>query len=195
MATRGQTDPMEDTDWYEDPRRRTAVVQALHDQLTPPAGWRVELIDGELVVSSVPTPAKAYTVELIRTALAGLLPPTLGAYENVEFDEPGGDLLVPDIGVWPRELMRYIGTRPHPRDCALAVDVVPSSLRRRTPDKSAAYARCGVPVYLVVERRRFTCVVFSEPEGDRYRRRHEVPFGKPVTLPLESPVTIDTSEF
>jgi len=195
MATRRQPDPLEDTDWYEDPRRHAAVVRALHDQLTPPAGWRVEILDGELVVSSVPTPAKACTVEITRTALAGTLPPTLGAYENVEFDEPAGDRLVPDIGVWPRKLMRYAGDRPHPRDCALAVDVVPSSPRKCEPDRSAAYAQCGVPAYLVVERRRFTCVVFTEPGGDKYRTRREVRFGEPVTLPLETPVTIDTSEF
>lgn len=58
-----------------------------------------------------------------------------------------------------------------------------------------AYARSGIPVYLLVDGGQRVSVVFTEPEGDRYRSRHEYPFGKPVTLPLETPVTIDTSEF
>ena len=38
-------------------------------------------------------------------------------------------------------------------------------------------------------------VVFTEPDGDRYRNRHETPFGKPVTLPLDTPATLETTEF
>lgn len=61
--------------------------------------------------------------------------------------------------------------------------------------KASGYARSGVPVYLLVDQDQRRSIVFSEPEGGRYRTRHEEPSGEPVVLPLAEPVQIDTSAF
>jgi Uma2 family endonuclease len=80
-------------------------------------------------------------------------------------------------------------------ECQLIVEVTSPHQEPRDYGKATAYARSRVPVYLVVDQAARLCVVFTEPEGDRYLTRHEVPFGKPVTLPLDPPVTLETSEF
>jgi hypothetical protein len=52
-----------------------------------------------------------------------------------------------------------------------------------------------VPIYLIVDQKRRRCAVHSEPEGDRFTCVTEVPFGTDLILPMEAPVTIDTSRF
>lgn len=195
IMTTERPESEEDTDWYDERRQRAAVVRALHDQLDPPAGWRVEIVEGELVVSPAPVPAHGYIIEIIRTAVAGSLPPTFGAYENIELEEPESDRYIPDLGVWPRAPLRHSNARPHPKLCALAVEVTSPNQSKRDYAKAAGYARCGIPVYLVVDRQKRVCVVFTEPEGDTYRHSHQVRFGEPVTLPLEEPLTIETTDF
>ncbi len=179
----------------DDRRQRAAVVRALHDQLDPPPGWRVEIIEGELVVSPAPSPGHGYIVEIIRTAVHQSLPATHGAYEAIELAEPEEDVFIPDLSVWPRKLLRRGTERPDPTHCALAVEVTSPSQSKRDYRKEAGYARCSIPTYLLVDRSREVCILYTEPGGDHYLTRHEIPFGKPVTLPLDPPVTVETSDF
>jgi Uma2 family endonuclease len=195
VMTTERPDSEEDAVWQNDRRRYAAEVRALHDQLDPSAGWRVEIIEGQLVVSPAPMPAHGYIVEVIRTAVAKSLPATHGAFEGIELEEPETDRYIPDLAVWPRKVLRGGSARPRPETCALAVEVTSPGQAKRDYAKAEGYARCGIPVYLLVDQTRGACVVFTEPVGERYRNRHEVLFGEVVTLPLETPVTIDTSEF
>ena len=194
MATE-RPEAEDDAVWQDDPRRYAREVRALHDQLDPSAGWRVEIIEGQLVVSPAPMPAHGYIVEVIRSAVARSLAATYGAFEGIELEEPETDRYIPDLAVWPRKALRGGRTRPHPKLCALAVEVTSPGQAKRDYIKAEGYARCAIPVYLVVDQTRAMCVVFTEPMGSRYRTRHEVPYGDPLTLPLETPVTIETSEF
>jgi Uma2 family endonuclease len=195
VTTMERPESEEDATWQYDRRRYAAEIRALHDQLDPPAGWRVEIIEGQLVASPAPMPARGYIVEVIRTAVASSLPPTDGAFEGIGLEEPETDRYIPDLGVWPRTAIRGGSVRPHPKLCILAVEVTSPGQAKRDYTKAEAYARCGIPVYLVVDQTRGACVVFTEPLGALYRNRHEVLFGETLTLPLETPVTIDTSEF
>ena len=179
----------------EERRQRAEVMRRLHDQLDPPAGWRVEIIEGELVVSPAPAPAHGYIVEIIRTTVANTLAREYRAYENIEFAEPEFDIYIPDLSVWPQHALRSLSGRPDASLCRFAVEVTSPGRAQHDYSKAAGYARCGIPTYLIVDRKRQRCVVFTEPGDGEYRDRHETPFGKPVTLPREPPVVIDTSDF
>jgi Uma2 family endonuclease len=185
----------EDSVWQDDPRRHAAAVRAIYDEITPPAGWRVEIIGGQIVVSAAPVPAHGYIVEIIRTAVAASLAPEYGAYENIEFEEPEADCYVPDLAVWLRKSLRGSVVRPRPEVCKLVVEVSLPGLSARDYTKAGRYARCGIPVYLLVDQSKGMCLVFSEPEGNRYRNVRQVAYGVPVTLPLDPPVTIETADF
>lgn len=180
----------------EDERRqRVAVLHELRDQLDPPPGWRVEIIQGELVVSPAPAPAHGYIVEIIRTAIQGSLPETHAAYEAIEAVGPEGDAFIPDVSVWPRAELRGRRKPLKPDLCTVAVEVTSPKQSKHDYDKARPYAASSIPVFLVVDTERQSCVVFSEPQGGEYREKHELPFGKPVTLPLEPPVTLETGDF
>lgn len=175
--------------------RYASVVRAVYADIDPPKGYRVEIVEGQITVSPTPAPRHAYIVGLIRRAVDAVLPDMYGSYENVSCQEPEIDCYIPDLGVWPNELMQTDDWALPGDQCRLAVEVTSPKQARRDYAKAAGYARSDIPVYLVVDQQRQVCVVFTEPEGDRYRTRHEVPFGKPVTLPLDPPVVLETDRF
>lgn len=178
---------------------RTAAdaVRAIHDEIDPPEGYRVEIVEGTITVASSPFGKHAIILMLIREAVAPALPKDYRLFENITLEEPEVDRYIPDLAAWPVKLVdsdtQWVFPGEH---CLLAVEVTSPGQERRDYAKAGGYARSGIPVYLVVDREARLCVVLTEPEGGRYRTRHEVPFGKPVTLPLEAgPVTIETAEF
>lgn len=177
-------------------QRYASLVRAAYAEIDPPEGYRVEIIEGMIVMSPTPAPRHAYIVALIRNAVEAALPDSLGAYENVSCEEPEVDYYVPDLAVWPRKLMRTETHWALPGDqCLLAVEVTSPKQGKRDYWKATGYARSGIPVYLVVDRQRQKCVLFTVPGREEYRDRHEIPFGAPVTLPLDTPVIIDTTDF
>jgi Uma2 family endonuclease len=187
----------EESDGYDDPRQRAAVIRALHDQLDPPEGYRVEIIEGNITVAATPFGRHASIIRRVRMAIEPTLPPEeYGFFENLTCQEPEIDRYIPDLGVWPVD---YIDSDEDwvfsAEQCAFAAEVTSPGQTKRDYSKAAGYARSRVPVYLIVDRARRVCVVLTEPEGGVYKNRHEEPFGKPVTLPLGTPVTIDTSRF
>jgi Uma2 family endonuclease len=177
-------------------RERAAVVRALHDQLDPPEGYRIEIIEGKIEVAATPMGRHAVLVRRIRQAVERDTPPEIGAFENITLEEPEIDRYIPDLAVWPEELVDTEAEWVFAGEgCLLAVEVTSPDQERRDYAKADGYARSGTPIYLLVDRKRRTCIVFSEPAGDRYMTRHEVPFGKPVTLPLDPPITLETADF
>jgi len=172
------------------------VLRTVYAEIDPPEGYRVEIVEGQITVSPTPAPKHAYIIGSIRNAVDAALPDEFGAYENLSCEEPEIDCYIPDLAVWPRDLLR---TETHwalpGAECLLAIEVTSPKQAKRDYAKAAGYARSGIPVYLLVDRQRQTCVLFTVPEGDEYRDRHEIPFGKPIALPLDPPVTIETSDF
>lgn len=65
--------------------------------------------------------------------------------------------------------------------------------------KYRAYARAGVPMYLLLDRfdiRGAMATLFTEPNEDgTYKRSDPVPFGKPLLLPAPFDVTLPTDGF
>jgi len=101
-----------------------------------------------------------------------------------------------DLIPWPIELMRTITEWEFSTTaCLFVVKVTSPVQQKRDFETTARYARANVPTYLLVDRSRRECVVFTDPEDGRYLTVHHVPFGKPVDLALYKAVTIDTSEF
>lgn len=187
----------EDATSHEDARQRATVVRALHDQLDPPEGWRVEIVEGTITVAATPFGRHASIIRRIRMAIEPTLPPEeYGFYENLTCEEPEIDRYVPDLGVWP---VGYVDRDDQwvfeAEMCVLAIEVTSPDQAKRDYAKAAGYARAGVPVYLIVDRTLRVCVVLTEPEGGAYKNRHEEPFGKAVSLPLATPLLLDTSGF
>lgn len=159
-------------------------------------GGGTAVMTDEPVVSAPLLGKHALIIADIRRAVESAPRPGLELVQRVTLEEPGLGRYEPDLGLWPREVLDTETEWVFPgAACAFAVEVTSPKQERRDHGKALGYARCGVPVYLLVDRASRVCVVFTEPEGERYRNRRETPFGEPVTLPLEPPVTLETADF
>ena len=173
-----------------------SVVRALHDQLDPPEGYRVEIIEGKLEVAATPFGKHALVIEDLMRAILPTLPRSVALRERITLEEPEIDRYEPDLGMWPRALLDSETEWVFPgENCLFAVEVTSPDQERRDYTKAMGYARAQVPLYLIVDRKRRQCVLLTEPVGGKYMEQEETPFGKPLTLPLETPVTVDTSDF
>lgn len=62
-------------------------------------------------------------------------------------------------------------------------------------EKRDAYAASGIPVYLLVDRRRGEVVVYWGPAGGRYTHHSSAVFGEKLLLPEPFGFELDTAEF
>lgn len=176
------------------------VVRSIHDDLDLPSGYRAEIIGGELVVSASPFGIHAYIVERLRAAdLNSALPKGFRVYENTTLEQPDLDRFIPDLAAWPVALVHdAVDQWIFPAaECVFAAEVTSPKQERRDYRKADSYARGGVPVYLLVDRKARKCVVFTEPSPDGYAIQRTVSFGTPVTLAFEGggEAVVDTSDF
>jgi Uma2 family endonuclease len=176
-------------------------LRALYDHLLPHLGrWRVEAINGRLVVSPVGTPEHQWMSVLLTDAFmpvarehgwrvfAGLdvcLPVTREPYE-------------PDFVMAPRDAPRW-GDREIFTDGLVMVGEVVS--RGSTDDdrdhKPGIYASGGVPIMLLVDP---LCeppavTVYSEVKDGRYSRMTRVEMGEKLHIPEPVGFELDTSIF
>ncbi|GHC37480.1 Uma2 family endonuclease [Streptomyces cinnamoneus] len=119
---------------------------------------------------------------------------------------PGGDiedlslgrLRRPDLIVVPDEVFGEENAPFAPHDLLLVAEIVsPSNHSNDYMDKMDEYPAMGIPLYLLVDPRKGTGSVMSDPGPgpDRrpcYRTRHDYVFGDKVAV---GPWTVDTSEF
>ena len=181
-------------DW--DPDELKQVVSHIHDDLDLPEGYRVEIIEGQIVMSPAPQVKHAHIVKLIAKAVDQALPDGFEVYENVTLEDPEGERCIPDLGAWPEKFLDAERLAVLPGDkCAFVLEVTSPRQENRDYTKAAAYARCDIPVYLLVDRKKRVCVVHTEPRGSVYTTVHTAAFGEPLVLTLHREVSIDTGRF
>jgi Uma2 family endonuclease len=165
-------------------------------------GYRVELINGEIVVSPPPDGGHEDIVGLIteqviehsklRMRLAGNKGLILGT------EETGGDYrVIPDLTIAPAERRLFRGAPPwmHVAGVTMVVEVTSARPDLDRGSKRLGYAIAGVPFYLLVDRERGHVTLFSGPLEDDYARYVAVAFGEKLELPESFAFALDTAEF
>jgi Uma2 family endonuclease len=116
--------------------------------------------------------------------------------------EPDWNEFQPDLQVAPSAAWPPDGKGPSIIEVKLVVEVTSPGKRNLIRDretKYAAYARAGIPLYLIVDRYdaggHSTLYWNPDPKKEEYKHRHSVPFGEKLTLPEPFEVDIDTAEF
>lgn len=163
-----------------------------------PKGWRVELIEGEIYV--VP-PANGEHEEIV-SELTGQFrdhDKRLGRYTGIGLSLPvasGTGYVIPDLVVAPKGSFDD-QQEWHDTDAVLLVAEVTSvsTAGRDRVQKIRGYARAGIPVYLLIDRKAGEAVVFYEPEGDDYTVKATHKLGTQVLLPAPLGFALDTAEF
>ena len=124
-------------------------------------GLRIELVEGNLVMSPRPITVHQYCIHELLYQLRDQVPGALLAVAEVDVDlglvppaQPGF-VRIPDLVVIPRESMdrqRRQGGLLHASEVTLAVEVIsPGSRRLDTIVKRDEYADAGIPHYWVVD--------------------------------------------
>ncbi|MFJ4902631.1 Uma2 family endonuclease [Streptomyces sp. NPDC088727] len=173
--------------------------------LDVPEGWRAEIDEGRICLVPPPYARHSGIAAKVQRRLYANLPDELGVYQTLGVHvAPLDKLYVPDLVVMPAELVD--GADPEavdPMDASEALLIVEitskGNAREDRTKKYRAYARAGVPMYLLIDRfdtRGAMSTLFTEPNEDgTYKRYDAVPFGKPLGLPAPFDVTLATDAF
>jgi Uma2 family endonuclease len=175
-----------------------ARLEQLWYELEPPEGVRIELIDGELVVS--PTGSIKHS-----SAISALIYQVLDVARSHGWElhtfltcyiSPTRERLIPDLMIAPPEAPPNSEYELLSPGVLLVAEVVSLSSQRRDRDvKRRAYARGQVPLYLLIDRFASppSVTLFSKPGPDRYAEQQTVPAGQPLRLPEPFGIDLDTA--
>ncbi|MFJ8749473.1 Uma2 family endonuclease [Streptomyces sp. NPDC102441] len=173
--------------------------------LDVPEGWRAEIDEGQIVLVPPPHAHHSGIAATVQQRLYANLPGKLGIYQTLGVHiAPLDKLYVPDLVVMPTELIASADRETNdPMDAseALLIAEITSkgNAREDRTKKYRAYARAGVPMYLLIDRfdtRGAMTTLFTEPNEDgTYKRSDAAPFGKPLPLPEPFDVTLLTADF
>jgi Uma2 family endonuclease len=159
---------------------------------------RVELVDGRIVVSRVPTAAHNQLVfRLLRLLMAVADERGWEIWNDITlFLGPQQDRYRPDLTVVPPKPRMWGADHIHGDQVLLVVEVVsPSSVTDDHSIKPAGCAAGGVPLYLVVDPFAATARLLSGADRDKGRYTHavEVTLGEPLELPAPWEHNLDTA--
>lgn len=160
-------------------------------------GARYELVYGKLGVKEVPDGDHGEIIAWLSEWFALRCRPRLRAYaeQQLKIEEYRRGRARPDLLLAPPGSFKGQGDWPEPEPIALVVEVTSfdrDAQRRDGIDKPRAYAETGIPVYLVVDRRKDSVIVHSEPDGHVYRSVQSYPVGALVWLPAPIALELDT---
>jgi len=168
-----------------------------------PVELRSEIVDGDIIVSPMRSNADQRVILFLNQLLT-----TTAAAHGWWVDTSGGIVLEPDREEYRPDLqvapssawLREGGTGPSPSEVKLVVEVASPNEYARVRDrgrKYAAYARAGLPLYLLIDRYDHDGIatLYSNPYTDIYLDAHKAPFGETLTLPKPFDVVVDTGRF
>ncbi|GAA0661976.1 Uma2 family endonuclease [Kitasatospora atroaurantiaca] len=160
--------------------------------LSTPAGFRAELIEGEIVVTPPPDGNHEAAFAIISKQLYRMSRDEVHVSGAKGLITPRGRF-IPDGTVGHEGL--FDDQEPWmPAAGVLLVFEITSS--RPSTDREAkrlGYAAAGIPLYLLVDRTDGALTLFSSPENGDYRDLNRVSFGKPLELPAPFAFTLDSA--
>ncbi len=137
-------------------------IDRLHSQLSRLEGmfpgYRSEIVEGALMMSPV-KPHHAQTIRLVWNLLEAQVETEWGFISDVAVPFDDANEFCPDLAVIPEAEVSKNLSAYGPELIELVVEVVsPSSVRNDYEIKDTAYARRGIPHYLIFDPYRRQCV-------------------------------------
>ncbi|MFB7586790.1 Uma2 family endonuclease [Streptomyces sp. NPDC056169] len=184
------------------PDREGASVQETFELFSAmaPKGWRVELIEGEIcVVPPANGEHEAIVTEVVEQVIARRVDKELRNFTGIGLHVPGATdtaRVIPDLVIAPKGSFDDQHEWHVPDAVLLVAEVTSTSTASRDRvQKIRAYARAGIPVYLLIDCEAGETVVCSEPSGDDFGHKSIHKLGAVVPLPYPLGFELDTSEF
>lgn len=182
-------------DWAATARDELADLESLWQDLDIP-GHRIELIDGQLVVSPSASRWHSGAVYKLIDALIDLTRHQGWViHTNLTVHIPATrERLIPDLMIAPPDAPGFGDDKLLAPGILLAAEVVsPSSQRQDRAAKPRAYAQGQVPLFLLIDPVADPAAVtlFSRPDEGRYRRRQACGSDGSLRVPEPFGITID----
>ncbi|MFG2820722.1 Uma2 family endonuclease [Kitasatospora sp. NPDC048365] len=159
---------------------------------------KVEIRDGEITMMMSPSTPHELNALRLRRQLDRQLGGDLVAHTGGDVEDPAlGVLRRPDLIVASEAELETFQDSIDPRALHLVAEIVsPSNHANDYTEKMRDYPAMGVPLYLLIDPRKSTVTVCSDPadgpDGPRYRAVHEYVFGDPVRV---GEWMLDSAEF
>jgi Uma2 family endonuclease len=172
-----------------------ADLEGLWETLDIP-GHRVELIDGQIVVSPSASRWHSGVIDRLIDSLIDVKRRNGWVFHTNLTVHIGAtrERLIPDLMIAPRDAPGFGDNELLSGGVLLVAEVVsPSSQRQDRVAKPRAYAQGGVPLYLIIDQFAdpATVTLFSEPGAEAYQACHQVTAGQALRLPEPFEISID----
>ncbi|MBQ0984420.1 Uma2 family endonuclease [Streptomyces sp. F63] len=169
----------------------------LLERMPVPEGYKVEIVEGAIQTS----PQRDAHWEIIRW-IVRMLEDRFGMHvkvkSDVRIDFPGGrNGFAPDVVKLSHEARQDAKRRWSCGDIEFVAEVISRDTRENDyGKKKRAYARAGVPVYVIADPYTGKCHAHGRPEGEEYESELTVDFGEKLDLsPLGMDWTLETDQF
>ncbi|MET8559198.1 Uma2 family endonuclease [Streptomyces flaveolus] len=168
------------------------------ERMPVPDGYKVEVVGGDVFM----TPQRDVHWQTIREILWALEDRfgrrSARVFSDVRIDFPGnGNGFCPDVAKFREGAAKDDDGRWRHEDVEFVAEVVSKGTAHNDyGPKRAAYARAGVPVYLVADPYQGRCHVYTEPKKAEYTCELRVAYGTDVdltTTPLR--LVLKTADF
>jgi Uma2 family endonuclease len=173
-----------------------ADLEQLWQSLDLP-GHRVELVDGQIVVSPTASRGHSNVVTELIDQFADVRRHGWERHTNLTVHIPATrERLIPDLAIVPGDAPGFGENELLAPGVLLVAEVVSPHSRREDRDiKPRAYAEGGVPLYLLIDRLTSPPAVtlFSHPSADGYGRQQTAAEGQPFCLPDPFKLALDTA--
>jgi Uma2 family endonuclease len=148
-------------------RLSTAEFEALEASRAEPA--RLEFVDGVVAVKPLRDGDHGeIAIWLLRCCLAQRPEPRLYPEQGLITEAYGQGRSRPDGALAPKGCFKGRGEWSQADGVLMVVEVTSSQPENGRDAKPVGYAFAGIPVYLLIDRRRGELVVHSNPSGGRY---------------------------
>ncbi|MEU1182161.1 Uma2 family endonuclease [Streptomyces sp. NPDC005820] len=181
----------------ERPRENRPLIAEANLIMESLPGRRVEIIGGQILVS--PAPDGPHSEALMLFAVPFLQLGLVRALPGIGLWLPTGpeDYVIPDLSVVDDDYRdhRVENSCYDPACFRLVMEVTSSNWKTDLRAKVTSYARAGIPVYVIIDRRHQRLHVLTDPVRDSYTTHHIHTAGESVTLPesIGGKVVLDVS--
>ena len=186
---------MPETGWAASAESYLASLEHIWGTLDIP-GHRVELIDGQLVVSPSASLSHSSAIDTLIEALIDVKREHGWRFHTnlTVHIATTRERLIPDLMIAPKDAPGYGDNELLASGVLLVAEVVsPSSRRQDRVAKPRAYAQGQIPLYLLIDQiaEPATVTLFSNPAGDGYQVCQQAQAGEHVRLPVPFDISLD----
>ncbi|MDH6578072.1 Uma2 family endonuclease [Kitasatospora sp. MAP5-34] len=160
-------------------------------ELDTPAGFKAELIEGEIVVTPPPSGSHETVFALINRQFMRKSAVELDLAGNKGLAVPRGHY-IPDGTISPVGHFEDADSWADPTGVLLVFEITSSNPTKDREAKRRGYAAAKIPCYLLIDRSDRSVTLFTDPAEGDYRAHSQVPFGKPLDLPAPFSFALDT---